>query len=219
MYGLRMGLSISEILLIMAHAPFSIRLQVTMSLRPNSLASPRSQYHLSIIRSLPIGFHLVLSWLSCVAFGKRPRILRVKHCVHSWFCFIRMEVKTILFCSLRSGMQLCLCLWLYYGKKKPIILGIAGLGQYLSFYGDYPLQSLSHFLRYFYGELIRKGERNGYLQAWRCSALQFRCLPSSLMEWREINKAPERWCNCSLLLTQMYLLISSINLSATHFLS
>src|SRR5260364_318511 len=33
--------------------------------------------------------------------------------------------------------------------------------------GDYPLQSLSHFLRYFYGELIRKGERNGYLQAWR----------------------------------------------------
>src|SRR5260364_121906 len=131
MYGLRMGLSISEILLIMAHAPFSIRLQVTLSLRPNSLASPRSQYHLSIIQSLPIGFHLVLSWLSCVAFGKRPRILRVKHCVHSWFCFIRMEVKTILFRSLRSGMQLCLCLWLYYGKKKPIILGIAGLGQFL----------------------------------------------------------------------------------------
>src|SRR5260363_59777 len=104
MYGLRMGLSISEILLIMAHAPFSIRLQVTLSLRPNSLASPRSQYHLSIIQSLPIGFHLVLSWLSCVAFGKRPRILRVKQCVHSWFCFIRMEVKTILFRSLRSGM-------------------------------------------------------------------------------------------------------------------
>src|SRR5260364_78973 len=128
MYGLRMGLSISEILLIMAHAPFSIRLQVTLSLRPNSLASPRSQYHLSIIQSLPIGFHLVLSWLSCVAFGKRPRILRVKHCVHSWFCFIRMEVKTILFRSLRSGMQLSpLFLWRAYkeGRKEWLFAGLA----------------------------------------------------------------------------------------------
>src|SRR5260364_82686 len=133
MYGLRMGLSISEILLIMAHAPFSIRLQVTLSLRPNSLASPRSQYHLSIIQSLPIGFHLVLSWLSCVALGKRPRILWVKHCVHSWFCFIGLGVKTILFRSLRSGMQLCLCLLRYYLKNMPISLGIAVLVQYLSF--------------------------------------------------------------------------------------
>src|SRR5260364_232546 len=127
MYGLRMGLSISEILLIMAHAPFSIRLQVTLSLRPNSLASPRSQYHLSIIQSLFIGFHLVLSWLSCIVFGKRPRILRVQHCGLYWFCFLLRAVKTILFRSLRSGMQLCVCLWLYYRKKKPIILGIAGL--------------------------------------------------------------------------------------------
>src|SRR5260364_84579 len=85
------------------------------------------------VTALSISFKhypVIANWL---AFGKRPRILRVKHCVHSWFCFIRMEVKTILFRSLRSGMQLCLCLWLYYGKKKPIILGIAGLGQYLSF--------------------------------------------------------------------------------------
>src|SRR5260363_101251 len=57
MYGLRMGLSISEILLIMAHAPFSIRLQVTLSLRPNSFS----------VTALSISFKhypVIANWLS-----------------------------------------------------------------------------------------------------------------------------------------------------------